>query len=254
MDQITPNISTDKEGTSFFLKLRNFVLNILSVLGLLGIVGVLGVVVLIYQSPYHEVNPYPPPTLSAILVLPTSAETPIFPQPTSNPTSQIKTKSNEAAKTQTPRISVATPVRTVSELMLTPSATLKSGAGYQFAQQGSTAALNASVFYPDRGCEWMGVGGQVLDIQDRPYIGIQVVLGGYLDSKPVNIISLTGSVQTYGDASYEFELAKTLIASQETLWLRLVDQSNLPISDRIYFDTYNDCKRNLILINFKQIR
>jgi len=38
------------------------------------------------------------------------------------------------------------------------------------------------------------------------------------------------------------------------MWVRLIDQARLPLSPKVYFDTYEDCHRNLIVINFRQVR
>jgi hypothetical protein len=65
---------------------------------------------------------------------------------------------------------------------------------------------------------------------------------------------MTGMVSTYGPGSYEFELATEPVASEQTLWVQLFDQAMLPLSDKVYFDTFDDCERNLILIQFNQVR
>jgi hypothetical protein len=36
--------------------------------------------------------------------------------------------------------------------------------------------------------------------------------------------------------------------------VQLFDQSMAPLSERVFFDTYDDCSQNLILINFRQVR
>jgi hypothetical protein len=38
------------------------------------------------------------------------------------------------------------------------------------------------------------------------------------------------------------------------LALQLVDQAMMPISNRVILDTFADCARNLVLVNFKQAR
>ncbi len=100
----------------------------------------------------------------------------------------------------------------------------------------------------------MGVGGQVLDLQGRPLTGMTIQVGGVLENVAVNQTSLTGLALKYGEAGYEFELAKMPTASEKTLWLRMIDQANLPLSPRIYFNTTATCDKNLVIINFKQIR
>jgi hypothetical protein len=71
---------------------------------------------------------------------------------------------------------------------------------------------------------------------------------------PTPMMSLTGVALNYGPSGFEFQLAGKPVASKKTLWTQLLDQEGLPVSDRVFFDTYADCNRNLILINFKQVR
>ena len=58
----------------------------------------------------------------------------------------------------------------------------------------------------------------------------------------------------YGRGGYEFTLADHPIASKQSAWVQLLDQSNLPLSPKVYFNTYEDCSKNLIIVNFKQVR
>ena len=46
----------------------------------------------------------------------------------------------------------------------------------------------------------------------------------------------------------------TRIESTATLAVQLVDQAMMPISNRVIVDTTPDCDKNLILVNFKQVR
>ena len=65
---------------------------------------------------------------------------------------------------------------------------------------------------------------------------------------------MTGTAPEYGKGGYEFVLADQPIASTNTLWIQLLDQADLPLSDKIYFSTYDTCEQNLILINFQQVK
>jgi hypothetical protein len=67
-------------------------------------------------------------------------------------------------------------------------------------------------------------------------------------------LAMTGLAPQYGQGGFEITLANRLFASTGTLWIQLLDQQNLPLSDRIYFDTYEDCQKNLVIIYFSQIR
>ena len=102
----------------------------------------------------------------------------------------------------------------------------------------------------------MGVGGQTVDLSGGPVTGLIIRLGGAVPGidLPELVMNLTGVALNYGRSGYEFTLADHPIASKKTLWVQLVDQSSIPLSPKIYFDTYDDCSKNLIIINFKQVR
>ena len=101
----------------------------------------------------------------------------------------------------------------------------------------------------------MGVAGRAFDLSRAPIEeGLFVQLRGNLDGEPVEMLGMLGMVNTYGPGSYEFELGDTPIASTQMLWVQLLDQAMLPLSEQVYFDTFEDCDKNLILINFNQVR
>ena len=68
-------------------------------------------------------------------------------------------------------------------------------------------------------------------------------------------LALTGlAAEYYGESGFEFQLGTTPIDSTALLAIQLEDQSFLPISEQIILDTYKDCTKNLVLVNFKQVR
>ncbi len=108
--------------------------------------------------------------------------------------------------------------------------------------------------HPDEGCSWFGIGGQVFDIQGSPLVGLTIQLGGSVNGKPVNMLSLTGTATQYGPAGFEFSLGDQPAATSGSLWIQLLDQAGLALSDRVRIDTSDDCSQNLVLVNFKQVR
>lgn len=113
-----------------------------------------------------------------------------------------------------------------------------------------------NINHPEDACDWMGIGGQVLDRNNNPVTGLIVNLGGLLPGVQLKRenMTLTGISQSYGRAGFEFILADKPVASKGSLWIQLVSQSGAPLSDKIYFDTYNVCEKNLILLDFIQVR
>jgi len=203
-------------------------------------------------NPYAFVNPFKPPTMPVLVASPTITPTsrnelpPTWtPEPTGEPTA-----------TSTPR-PTATPLPTETPFSLNPSETPTLGATPAFSfvlQQGSPQTI-PNIYHPELGCNWMGVAGQAIALNGGPATGLIVQVGGRLGSQVFESrLSLTGAVTQYGQGGYEIPLADKAVDSKGTLWIQLIDVSNQPFSDKIYFDTYADCQKNLIVINFKQVK
>ena len=109
-----------------------------------------------------------------------------------------------------------------------------------------------NVVHQDLGCNWMGVGGQVIDERGAPILGLVVHLSGTLAGRTIDMLTLTGSAAQfgYGPSGYEFVLADEPVPSSSEMYIQLLDQSGAPLSDQILFNTFADCNRNLILISF----
>lgn len=229
-------------------------LNFLTIVLLLGIIAAIALTVLIFQNPQAVYNPFPPPTLPAAIVLPSATPTVIALPPTWTPVVTETPAPTATVATPTRVPDVATPIPTDSDLLFTATPTEKASSIYPFATQSAPAAIDATVLFPERVCNWMGVGGQVVDMQARPLTGVGVQLGGSIGGKTVSLTSLTGTALQYGTAGYEFTISDVPTATQGSFWIRLVDQANLPLSGRIYFDTYAECEKNLTIINLKQVR
>ncbi len=95
----------------------------------------------------------------------------------------------------------------------------------------------------------------VFDIDGKPIVGLGVHLEGELNGDTVELDTLTGSAsEILGGSGYLFDLANEPIASEDTLWLQLMDVTQeTPLSDQIFLTTYNSCESNLILVNFRKI-
>jgi hypothetical protein len=121
-------------------------------------------------------------------------------------------------------------------------------------QQGSPQAI-ANIYDPNAGCDWMGVGGQALDMTGAPVVSLIVQLGGVLNGQNFDgVLGITGTAQQLGPGGFVFKLADKPAASKTALWVQLLDQQGLPLSDKVYFDTFAECDKNLIVIQFKQVK
>jgi hypothetical protein len=237
--------------------------NILTILILMACIGLAGLFALIYNNPYIPFNPYKPQQLPQIVIVPTFT-------PTSNvlpfPATWTPTATNLPTFTQIP----VTPTYTVTlnSILRTPtilttanaetpvaSTTPTVAGNMPFDIRGNAVAISSTIVHPESDCNWLGVGGQVFDLQDSPAVHSIIQLGGDLNGTPfIDMFSLTGTAQQYGQAGYEFILANKPAASNNTIWLQMLDQAGLALSPRVYFETFDDCQKNLIWINFKQVR
>lgn len=103
---------------------------------------------------------------------------------------------------------------------------------------------------PEAGCNWMGIAGQIFDLNGDPEIGVVLEAGGSLGGESVLGLALTGLESAYGPGGYEIQLADRTIASQDQVWIQLKGNNGEPLSYPIYFQTYDSCEKNLILMNF----
>lgn len=231
---------------------KDLLWNVLSILLLLGMLLVTVVFLVIFVNPNSAFNPLPPPSMPLALVLPTSTPTPKQLPPTWTPTPPMT-----QTATATPPIAVeandaveVTPGAAES----TPNATEAPNSRYAFNVLGEVKAIDATIFRPEHSCKWLGVAGQAFDLQNRPATGITVQVGGSLGRSYIDLISLTGTAVWYGQSGYEVFLSDLPANSENSLWVRLMDQSGLPLSGKVYFDTSDDCANNLVVINFRQVQ
>jgi hypothetical protein len=197
-----------------------------------------------------------PPAQPSLTPLPTSVPsatlTPIQPEPT-----LVQTTSSPTTEAATPAPSTPTPESSAYPQPGNPAtaqATLPQATATRspyLIQPGSPLQVPA-FSHADLGCNWMGVAGQVFDWHGAPQKNLVVNVGGIVNGDPINALAVTGGAPAYGPSGYEIKLADQPADSYQTIWIELFDQSGARLSARTYFDTSSDCKKNLILINFRQ--
>jgi hypothetical protein len=95
----------------------------------------------------------------------------------------------------------------------------------------------------------------VVSLNGEAVRGLFVQLGGSMPGMElVDKLTMTGLAEIYGLGGFEFTLANEPVASEGTLWIQLLDQQNLPLSNRVYFKTYAECDKNLMIVSFDQVR
>jgi hypothetical protein len=226
--------------------------NVLAVVAGLLTILIIVALVIIYINPQSALNPFPPPTTNALAATTTKTDEPVMTQgPTWTPTMVIFQPSETPEPTEAPVLIPTYIEDATSTPMNIPLAT----DDYSFVlRQGNPAAIDGAQFHPDAGCKWLGVAGQATSLNGESVRGLFVHLGGTLDGKIMDVLAMTGLAPQYGAGGFEITLADQLISSNTTLWVQLMDAQNLPLSRRVYFSTFNDCTKNLVIIYFDQVR
>jgi hypothetical protein len=116
-------------------------------------------------------------------------------------------------------------------------------------QPGSPLAME-NIFHQERGCNWMGIGGQVFGESGQPIGMLVVEVGGQLEGEKIEALTLTGSASQWGPGGFEFNLAEKPILSSESLWVQVLDLEGNPLSEQVYIDTFDDCERAVVMVNF----
>jgi hypothetical protein len=111
--------------------------------------------------------------------------------------------------------------------------------------------IDSTIIHADLACNWQGIGGTVVDANNGDMRGRVVLLTGSYNGKSKNEPTVSGVAPAYGPAGYEFFLGTVPILSKGQLFVQLLDQAGIPLSDRIPVDTFNDCSKNLALVRFK---
>ena len=109
--------------------------------------------------------------------------------------------------------------------------------------------------HQELGCEWLGVAGQIFSSGGQVQLDILIIAGGELDGNPVEeemTMPLADSEVdlAYGPGGYELTLAFSPVDSESTAWVQLFSLDGDPLSEKIYLTTFDDCQKNLILMNF----
>ena len=119
-------------------------------------------------------------------------------------------------------------------------------------QTGSPVHIQNFV-HTDEGCDWIGMAGQVFDANNRPVNNLVVNVKGKLGQTEIDKIAVTGipEANVYGPGGYEIKIADKSVVSENTLSIQVFDLNGNSLSKPISFNTYSDCSKNLIIINFQ---
>ena len=233
--------------------------NVLTFAVLLTTICLVGLFSLLYFSPQIPINPFLPPAAPAALQqVPTT--TALIPGEARLTAAVTSTETTQASSSPTPPPPLepsptSAPTFEVTALPAVDSTSPSSEVGlYAFDLRSEPAYIASAIIYPEAGCKWMGVAGQVFDRQGAPLLGVSVYLSGKLQGKAVSLLSLTGTARQYGEAGYEFWLGEQALDTEGELWVQLLDQAQLAISPKMPVSTFSDCEKNLTIMTFRQVR
>ena len=224
--------------------------DILSILVLLLTVCLVGYFVLVFINPASQLNFLPPGAGPLGNHIPTFTVTPLQMQPTWTPSPTIAVTPSD-----TPRPTI-TPLPTNTPFSLVPPTKTPKPSPTPKApfSAPSVTQVESTVIHPDLACNWAGIGGTVVDANNSPVIGTVVVLRGTLNGSTIEQQTVSGINKEYGPAGFEFVLGTAPVESNKTLYVQLVDQQNIPLSDPVQITTSTDCSKNLVMIRFKKNR
>ena len=226
--------------------------NLLTSVFILGSVLLLAYFGYTFANPYHAFNPLQPsapavenqpaaprePTAEPLVETAPAAQAdlPTLPPPTETPL-PLPTSTPIPFPTATPVV-INTPVDTPT---IEPVRKFT-------AQEGTPSYLPYA-----GGCSGLYIAGNITDINHNPVILMTVRAVGSLGGKEIFIEVLSGSNTDYTLSGWEIKLSDSLIASTGAITLSLYEQGGWePISEEILVDTFNDCSRNLAVVNFVQ--
>lgn len=221
--------------------------NLLSIIVLLVIIVLVILIAIIVVNPYSFLNPFPPGQLPTLMTFPTASNTSQSLPTTDLPNTIQTVESSTVFPTWTP-----TPSITPTQPGLSEQPSITPG-GSGMAYVATIDYVDSTFYHQDAGCNWVGVAGQALDINNAPVLYLAIHIQGTVGGKFIDYTSATGTAPGYGRAGFEFYLGDRPFASVNDLVIQLTDQQNLPLTDPIQLTTYNDCAKNLILIRFKQV-
>ena len=223
--------------------------DMLSILVLLLTACLVGYFALIFFNPTSQLNFLPPGRGLFGNALPTFTVTPIQLQSTWTPSPTLA-----LTATDTPRPTITPLPTNTSFSLVPPTKTPRPSATPRAPFGGSFTQVDSTVIHPELACSWAGIGGTVVDANNSPVIGTVVVLRGTLNGSTVEQQTVSGINKEYGPSGFEFVLGTAPVASNKTLFVQLVDQQNIPLSDPVQITTSTDCGKNLVMVRFKRNR
>ena len=176
------------------------------------------------------------------------------------PSTGTGTLTPESVETSTPAYTttvILTPSRTATVTQtFTPTQSLvptKTLTQVPYQLQADSPVYIKNFVHTNAGCDWLGVAGQVFGEDDTPQMNLVLQVKGTLNGTAVDEISVTGvpEADVYGPGGYEIVLTNDAVGTKDSLTIQVFDLSGNALSDVVVFDTFADCEKNLVVINFQ---
>jgi hypothetical protein len=247
--------------------------NALSALLLVGTCLSLAVVAAVFAAPGLVPEAFrvsTPPPMDTLALLPTqpipdtpteTSNAPVFPPtwtpmgsptvtptkpPTNTPTNTVTTTPRPTI-TPTPTITL-TPSKTLTPTPTGPSPTpSRTLAPFNYLMQNGHPTYMQN-WTNTAGCGWLGIAGQAFDLSGHSVQGLYV----HLEGGGLNVDAPTGAKPAYGPGGYELYLTDHVINTTDSYKVQLRDSAGHALSDWYAIPTFQDCSKNLILVNFEQ--
>ena len=208
-----------------------------------------------FFTPTSTITPTSTPTVPS----PTPTATATF-TPTVSPTSTLSPTPKLRPRTATAEGLVSRPADLLSIAETTmvalhggsPEGTPEAEPEMWFEVLGDPGTLNADEIYTNAACSWMGVAGVLTDTRGEFIVGLYIQVGGFPNGEVKE--TLSGLYPNYGESGYEITIARPVQEFEQPLWIQVLNQNHMPVSNKFFFKPSSDCEKSLVLINFQKNR
>ena len=190
-------------------------------------------------------------TSEAVVVTVTGTPSAVLTEVPPDPTATSKPKMTSTAIPEITATPSYTPNATATEK---PAATFTPTA-VPYSLQLMNPFYLKNFTHGDLGCAWLGVAGQIFNLEGQVQKDILIRAGGEINGSPVIEEMAMPLAEpdidlAYGPGGFELTLADSLADTETEVWIQLFSLDGDTLSDKIYLTTYDDCQKNLILLNF----
>lgn len=165
---------------------------------------------------------------------------------------QVQPSETETSEPEEP--STPTPILTETALPTETTAPIatSTNTAVPFSLQADSPVYIQNFAHTDAACDWLGVAGQVFGEDGSPQINLVLIVSGTLGQTAIDMTGVTGipEADIYGPGGYEIMLADAPVQSDDSLSIQVFDLQGNTLSEPVSFNTYSDCDKNLIVINF----